>query len=162
VERDFVAQRVVRAWFLGQERAEIRILLVQNLASAEAALERYAAGEDFGELAKELSVDLSGKEGGRVAPVIRGDTLLGTIAFETPVGEVAGPLEQQKSWLLVEVVSRMQGEPALWGLIREEVERSLLQRGLEPAEFWQWKERMQRAHSVDITPMFLLAGEPEL
>ncbi|MDE0892620.1 MAG: peptidylprolyl isomerase [Planctomycetota bacterium] len=162
VERELLTQRVVRAWILGQERTEIRILLAANLAGAEAALERYAAGEDFGELAKELSVDLSAKEGGRAAPVIRSETLLGTIAFETPVGEVSGPLEQQGRWLLVEVVSRVQGYPALWGVIREEVERSLLERGVEDPEFWQWKERMQRAHPVDITPLFRLAGEPEL
>jgi hypothetical protein len=78
------------------------------------------------------------------------------------VGDVAGPLEQQGRWLLVEVLSRVQGKPALWRVIREEVERSLLERGVEDAEFWQWKERMQRAHPVDITPLFLLAGEPGL
>ena len=162
VERELLAQRVVRAWFLGQERAQVRILLTEDLASAEGALERHAGGEDFGELAKELSVDLSAKEGGRAAPVIRGETLLSAVAFGTPVGEIAGPLEEQGGWLLVEVISRVEGDPALWGVMREEVERSLLERGVEDAEFWQWKERMQRAHSVDITPLFLLAGEPEL
>ena len=162
VERELLAQRVVRAWFLGQERAQVRILLTEDREVAESALERHAAGEDFGELARELSVDLSAKDGGRAAPVIRGETLLGSIGFDTPVGEVAGPLDQQGRWLLVEVVSRVQGKSALWGVLREEVELSLTERGVEDAEFWQWKERMQKAHSVDITPLFLLAGEPEL
>lgn len=162
VARELLAPRVVRAWFLGQERAEIRLLLAEDLASAESALARHAGGEDFGELAKELSIDISANEGGRAAPVIRGETLLSVVAFETPVGEIAGPLEQQVGWLLVEVISRVEGDPALWGVIREEVERSLVERGVENPEFWQWKERMQRAYSVDITPMFLLAGEPEL
>ena len=76
--------------------------------------------------------------------------------------QVAGPLDQQGRWLLVEVVSRVQGKSALWGVLREEVELSLAERGVEDAEFWQWKERLQKAHSVYFTPLFLLAGEPEL
>jgi peptidyl-prolyl cis-trans isomerase C len=162
VKRELLAQRAVRAWFRGQERAEVRILLAEDLKGAEDALRRHAGGEDFAELAKELSVDLSAQDGGRAAPVLRGETLLGTIAFATPVGEVSGPTEQQGRWLLVKVLARVQGEPALWGVIREEVERSLVEREVEDAEFWQWKERMQRAHPVDMTPLSRLAGEPEL
>ena len=162
VKRELLAQRVVRTWFLGQDRAEVLILLAADLEAAEGALERHGAGEDFGELAKELSVDLSAEDGGRVAPVIRGETLLGTMAFETELGEVAGPLEQQGRWLLVEVVARREGEPGLWREVRERVEESLLERGVEDAEFWQWKERMQGVHPVDITPLFRLAGESEL
>lgn len=162
VERELLAQRVVRAWFLGQDRAEVRILLTMELEAATAALERHAAGEDFGELARELSVDRSAAQGGRSAPVIRGDTFLGRATFERGVGEVVGPFEQQGRWLLVEVVGRHTGVEGLWSEVRERVERSLVERDVEDAEFWQWKERMQGVYPVDITPLFRLAGEPDL
>lgn len=162
VERELLAQRVVRLWFLGQDRAEVRILLSADLATAQGALERYAGGEDFAALARELSVDRSAEDGGRTAPVIRGETLLGTIAFESGVGEVAGPFEQQGRWLLVEVVTRHKGTGGAWSETREQVEASLEDRSVEDAEFWQWKERMQSVYSVDITPLFRLAGEPGL
>ncbi len=162
VERELLAQRVVRAWFLGQDRAEVRILLTEDLESAQAALSRHAAGEEFSELARELSVDRSSADGGRAPAVIRGDTLLGTVAFEAELGEVAGPFEEQGRYLLVRVDARYEGSGGVWGEVREEVESSLDESGVEDAEFWQWKESMEGMHPVDITPLFRLAGEPDL
>ena len=46
--------------------------------------------------------------------------------------------------------------------MREQVEASLEESGVEDAEFWQWKESMESVHPVDITPLFRLAGEPDL
>jgi hypothetical protein len=162
VERELLARRVVRAWLLGQDRAEVRILLATDLATAQAAVERHAGGEDFEELARELSVDRSAAQGGRMAPVIRAETFLGRAAFNTGVGDVAGPFEQQGRYLLVKVLGRHTGAPGLWREVREQVEASLEERGVEDAEFWQWKERMHGVHPVDISPMFRLAGEPDL
>ena len=42
------------------------------------------------------------------------------------------------------------------------VQQSLEERGVEELEFKQWKERMESVHPVDITPLFRLAGEPDL
>jgi len=162
VERELLAQRVVRAWFLSQERANVRILLTEDLEGAQAALARHAKGEAFGALARELSVDRSAAEGGRAPAVIRGDTLLGTVAFEAELGEVAGPFEEQGRFLLVCVDARYEASSGIWGEVRDEVELSLEERGVEDAEFWQWKESMEGVHPVDITPLFRLAGEPDL
>ena len=107
-------------------------------------------------------MDRSAEEGGRTPPVIRGDTLLGSTAFETGLGEVAGPFEQQGRWLLVQVVARHEGVGGVWREVREQVEGSLDDQAVEAAEFWQWKESMQSVHPVDITPLFRLAGEPDL
>jgi len=162
VERELLAQRVVRAWFLAQDRADVRILLAGDLESAQGALSRHAGGEEFSELARELSVDRSSEDGGRAPAVIRGDTLLGTVAFEAALGEVAGPFEEQGRYLLVCVDARYEGSGGLWSEVREEVEASLEESGVEDAEFWQWKESMEGVHPVDITPLFRLAGEPGL
>lgn len=162
VERELLAQRVVRAWFLGQDRAEVRILLSDDLESSQAALLRHAGGEEFSELARELSVDRSSEDGGRAPAVIRGDTLLGTVAFEAELGEVAGPFEEQGRYLLVQVDTRYEASGGVWSEVREEVELSLEESGVEDAEFWQWKESMEGVHPVDITPLFRLAGEPDL
>lgn len=162
VERELLAQRVVRAWFLGQDRAEVRILLSDDLESSQAALSRHAGGEEFSELARELSIDRSREDGGRAPAVIRGDTLLGTVAFEAELGEVAGPFEEQGRYLLVRVDARYEASGGVWSEVREEVEASLEESGVEDAEFWQWKESMEGVHPVDITPLFRLAGEPDL
>ena len=162
VERELLAKRVVRAWFLGQDRAQVRILLTEDLEKAEAALLRLRGGEEFSDLARELSVDRSSEDGGRAPAVIRGDTLLGTVAFEALLGEVAGPFEEQGLYLLVQVDARFEGSGGLWSDVREEVEASLEESGVEDAEFWQWKESMEGVHPVDITPLFRLAGEPDL
>ena len=162
VQRELLAQRVVRSWFLSQDRADVRILLTGDLESAQQALARHAKGEEFSALARELSIDRSAEEGGRAPAVIRGETLLGTVAFEASLGEVAGPFEEQGRFLLVRVDARYEGAGGAWAKVREKVEASLDERGVEDAEFWQWKESMEAIHPVDITPLFQLAGEPAL
>lgn len=161
VDHELLSERVVRTWFLSQDRAEVLVLLTHDLATAESAKQRHAGGEEFSALAKELSVGRSGQDGGRTTPVVRGDTLMGTIAFDAELGEVAGPLEQQGRWLLVQVIVRHKGTREVWSEMRERVEQSLEERGVEELEFKQWKERMESVHPVDITPLFRLAGEPD-
>jgi hypothetical protein len=158
VERKLLAHRVVRAWFLGQDRADVQILLTEDLESAKGALSRHAGGEEFGDLVRELSIEPSG----RYPAVIRGDSLLGTVAFEAELGEVAGPFEEQGRFLLVRVDAHYKGHEGLWSEVREEVEASLEESGVGDVEFWQWKESMDGVHPVDITPLSRLAGEPDL
>jgi parvulin-like peptidyl-prolyl isomerase len=155
-----LAERVTRAFILESERAEMRVIVVKRedkLKEAQAAL---AAGESFAEVAKKLSSDPSSKDGGRVPPVIRSETVMGKLAFSTKVGEVGGPQYSQGAWLLVTVEGLPQPLTGQWPEISAAVEASLAQRTIEELEFSQWKSTMLRRYPVDLSPFLKLAGQP--
>ena len=85
-------------------------------ARAEDLLARLAAGADFGALAREHSDDeASAERGGQLAVFRRGptDALLKAAVFETPLGEVAGPIESPLGLHLLKRVPPSEIDPAL-------------------------------------------------
>lgn len=90
------------------EQVRARHILVPSEADAEAVLDRLDAGEDFSDLATELSEDTgSAQEGGSLGLAPRGSYVP---EFEAaiwdgpaPVGEVLGPVETQFGFHLIVV-----------------------------------------------------------
>jgi len=155
-----LAERVTRAFMLESERAEMRVIVVKSedkLKEAQAAL---AAGEAFADVARRLSTDPSSKDGGRVPAVIRSETVMGHLAFQTKVGEVGGPQYSQGAWLLVKVEALPQPIVGTWPEISPAVEQSLAERRIEELEFSQWKSVMMRRYPVDVSPFLRAAGQP--
>jgi parvulin-like peptidyl-prolyl isomerase len=155
-----LAERVTRAFMLESERAEMRVIVVKSedkLKEAQAAL---AAGEAFADVARRLSSDPSSKDGGRVPAVIRSETVMGHLAFQTKVGEVGGPQYSQGAWLLVKVEALPQPIVGTWAEISPAVEQSLSERRIEELEFSQWKSVMMRRYPVDVSPFLRAAGQP--
>jgi len=71
------------------------------------------AGEDFAELAAELSKDTgSGSAGGDLGFVPRGRFVapFDEAVFTLPIGEVSEPLETQFGWHVIEVLAREERE----------------------------------------------------
>lgn len=155
-----LAERVTRAFILESERSDIRVIVVKSEEKLKEAQAAIAAGEAFADVARRLSSDPSSKEGGRVPPVIRSDTVMGKLAFSTNVGEVGGPQYSQGAWLLVKVESRPQVLTGQWPEISAAVEKSLAERSIEELEFSQWKSTMLRRYPVDLSPFLKLAGQP--
>ena len=89
---DLLAERVVRAWLLMSERAEVRVIVVDQRENTDLVQARLARGEEFGKLAGEFSVEESAARSGRIPPVVRGTAALARLAFSTPIGEVGGPV----------------------------------------------------------------------
>ena len=91
------------------EQANARHILVETEEGAKSALERLEAGEDFADLAGELSTDPgSATNGGELGFVSRG-TFVDSIdeaVFTLAIGEVSEPLESQFGWHIVEVLER--------------------------------------------------------
>jgi peptidyl-prolyl cis-trans isomerase C len=91
-------------------------LLVETEEEAEAALERVEAGEDFAEVAREVSTGPSGPSGGELGWFGPGQ-MVGE--FETAVtdmepGDVSGPVQTQFGWHIVKLNDqRMAEQPAL-------------------------------------------------
>jgi hypothetical protein len=159
--QQLLTQRVLRAWTLGQERCELRAIVTATEADMDAVRARLAAGEDFAVVAKELSVDPSGEKGGALPPVVRSELApLARLAFETEIGALGGPMEEDGHWILLEPQARPEPLTGDWDALEEAVEASLAARPVEDPEYWQWRAAMARRYQIDLAPLLELAGEP--
>jgi len=155
---DLLASRVVRAWLLTSERAEVRVIAVKGQELRDRVQAKLAAGQDFAGVAAELSEDPSKEEGGRMTPVVRGESALARLAFATPLGEVAGPIDERGRFLFMQVDARPRLSSGTWSVLGAEVEASLAARGIEDPEYWQWQQAMQAIYEVDLGPFRVLLG----
>lgn len=155
---DLLASRVVRAWLLTNERAEVRVISVKSTEARDRVQAKLAAGQPFAEVAAELSEDPSKEEGGRMAPVVRGETVLAQLAFATAAGESTGPIEDRGRFLFLAVDAFPRVASGTWATYGAEVEASLAERGIEDPEYWQWQQAMQEVYEVDLEPFRALLG----
>lgn len=155
---ELLGNRVIRAWLLASDRAEIRVIRVDTRSSREEVEARLAKGLAFADIARELSIDESGKSGGASPPVVRGDTPISHLAFSTRKGQVGGPIFVNGSWLFVFVEARHEAMEGSWQDVGSAVEASLRDRPVEDPEFWQWKSAMLEVYEVDMTPFLELMG----
>ena len=158
--RALLAERVMRAWILQSEHADISVIVVKSEEKAKEVEVALASGDSFADVAKRLSSDASAEGGGRVPPVVRTDTAMGRLAFDTPVGGVGGPMREQGAWLFVHVDSRPTPLAGDWSAIGDAVVASLAERSIEDLELSQWKAAMLRRYQPDITPFLELVGQP--
>ena len=82
-------------------------LLVETEEEAQAALERFEAGEAFADLAIELSTGPSGPSGGDLGCAIEGQFVpeFEEAAYAGAAGDVVGPVETTFGWHLIEIES---------------------------------------------------------
>ncbi len=91
------------------EQAHARHILVETEEEAQAAIERLEAGEDFADVAAELSQDtFSGAQGGDLGFVPKGRFVeaVDEAVFSLPLGEVSEPIQSEFGWHVVEVLER--------------------------------------------------------
>ena len=157
--RGLLAERVVRAWVLGNEHAEIRVIVVRSDDDSRKVGDALASGKPFEDVARELSADPSAKDGGRVPPVVRGETPISRLAFATDVGKVGGPSYEKGSWLYVLVEAKPAPIPGGWDDLAATVEKSLVERPVAELEVSQWKPAMVARYGVDVSPFLRIAGQ---
>lgn len=82
-------------------------LLVVTEEEAQAALERFEAGEAFADLAIELSTGPSGPSGGDLGCAVEGQFVpeFEEAAYAGAAGDVVGPVETNFGWHLIEIES---------------------------------------------------------
>lgn len=158
VVRHLLAERVVRCFTLANERATVRAVVTGERALAEQALARAQAGEDFAQIARELSQDPSAQAGGLLAPILRSGSALSRLAFGTGAGGLGGPIEEQDAWLVMRVESIDPPVRGRWDTMRALVEESLERRPVQDAEYWQWRVEMLERYEVDLGPFLELTG----
>jgi hypothetical protein len=156
VRRRLHTQRVVRRFILGQEWADVRVLVLETREEAEAALTRLRAGEPFARVAAEVSIDPSGKRGGRIPPIVRNASALARLAFATPAGELGGPILEAQRWIVLETRELHAPLVGGWNEVGPQVEESLAARPVEELEFMLWKVEMSANEPADFEPLFEL------
>lgn len=114
--------------------------------------QRLASGEDFAEIAAEVSEDPASRDqGGDLGYIARGEILpeVENAAFATSAGEVVGPIETSFGLHLVQVVDRQPGGLPPF----EEVEEQVRSRMLEERAAEAAADRAQRlaAETADAT-----------
>ena len=82
-------------------------ILFETEADALVGLDRHTDGEDFAELANELSIGPSGPTGGSLDCQFTGTFVpeFESAAYEGVAGEVVGPVQTQFGWHLIEIQS---------------------------------------------------------
>lgn len=151
--REMVTERVVRAHTLGNEFARVRILAAEPDAVAEAE-RRFAGGEDFEQLVRELSLDATAERGGLLPFLGRTErSSISNLAFRTPLGELGGPIELGGATILLLVEARPTPLEGAWSELSEAVLSSLETDPVGEEEFVFWQISMERRYTVDLAPL---------
>jgi hypothetical protein len=161
VENRMLSERVVRHFILTQANVDLAVIVVATEADAQSAMAKVKGGEPFGRVATEMSIDSTGKFGGRIAPVVRNESALSRLAFGTPEGELGGPLEEAGRWMLTQTLAVNEPLEGTWTQISAQVEASLGERAMAEPEYWLWKQAANDRAQADFAPFFELIGEPK-
>lgn len=151
--REIVTERVVRSHTLANDFARVRILVADTDGVAEAE-RRFAAGEDFELLVRELSRDATAERGGLLPFLGRTErSPISNLAFRTPVGELGGPLELGGATILLKVEARPAPLEGDWEALSGAVLESLAADPVGEEEFVFWQVSMERRYTVDLAPL---------
>jgi hypothetical protein len=157
--RQMLAERAVRAASLASESVALRLIVVSNDDQKEKVVAALAGGRPFADVARELSVDDSKKNGGLVPFVVRDPrSPLAQLAFQTPVGEVAGPMPISDHQFWIRVEERRAPTEGNWSAIEGQVEASLAAAPVDNAEFVHWRLTMEGRYPIDLGPLWSLIG----
>jgi parvulin-like peptidyl-prolyl isomerase len=132
-----------------------RHILTEDEDTAQQAMDRLENGEDFADVAEDVSTDPgSAQQGGELGPLTQGQTVpeFDEAVFSAPVGEVVGPIETDFGFHILEVTEREEeGQPLeeVEGEIRQELAQG--QQATLVQTFLQ--ERAQEA-DVEVNPRF--------
>lgn len=157
--RTLLGERVARAWLLSSEHAWTHVIAVKTEDDVKKVQAELATGKPFEEVARALSIDESAKQGGKAPPVVKGDTAMGQIAFETEVGQVSAPRHEAGAWLMARVDERPKPLAGDWTVVGKAVEESLAKTPVDPLELAQWRAAMDKRYTIDPTPFLKLVGQ---
>ena len=135
--------------FEAPEEIEARHILVGSIEEAEEVLSRLAEGEDFADLAHELSLDtVSLEQDGNLGYFPRGTMVpeFEEVAFRLAPGEISEPVETTYGFHIIEVLNRNAAQTASFEEARDQVEEAMIetviseQIQVELARIWESAE----------------------
>ena len=134
--------------------AEVR-LAYATVASEEQAQDikrRAEAGEDFGQMVRELSLDRdTAVHGGRIGWIRPGRILpeVEALAFPAPIGEFVGPIETELGWFVVHVMEKRASMVVPFEQARRVAAEQLVEE-LRTEARRRWTERLIERAVIDI------------
>jgi hypothetical protein len=148
-------QRSVRMDGRLRAQCRVRVMVATDPAEAARLRDKLAQGADFALTALRESKDASGKDGGALPPIARGDLAWPGVEerlFAAPVGSLLGPLEVVvdgvRQWHLYRVVSRTEPWAGTPGSFGPRLEKDLAERPAERGELESWRLRVRRERGV--------------
>ncbi|HRX87455.1 MAG TPA: peptidyl-prolyl cis-trans isomerase, partial [Phycisphaerae bacterium] len=119
-------------------RVQVRHIQVASLGDAEDVLEKLAAGNDFAEIAKVFSANLTtAPGGGLLEPFSREDpdvpAALAEAAFALDEGEVSDPVRVDQWYHVLKLVKKIPPDDRPIAEVKGELEKRLRERVTEPA-----------------------------
>lgn len=129
----------------------VRHILVATEEEARQVLDRLAAGEDFTDLAAEVSQDPgSGAQGGELGPLVQGRFVapFEEAALAAEPGEVVGPVQTEFGWHVIEVLA-----PPPLEDVRADLEASLRQQQAQ-GDAQALTQEIAIAAEVEVNPRF--------
>lgn len=123
-----------------------------QLSLAEDLAKQLGEGKDFAELAKTYSKDAFAEQGGKQENVPRTDLSpeFASIMFESPVGQVVGPLLDRLGFTIAQVIKIELGpSPALTDAMRQNMEERV-RRKKTSAQYERWIETKRKRAMIDI------------
>lgn len=118
--------------------SQVRHILLDTEEDAEDALERLNAGEDFAELAQEVSTGPSAEAGGELGLVNEGtqfDATFKEAALNLEAGEISGVVETDFGYHIIKVDEKIEAGLRDFSEVTDEIEAILLER--ERQVVWQ-------------------------
>lgn len=135
--QEYLAERVPT---IG-EQVHVYAIVVETFEDAEAVKARLDAGEDFGDLAREVSLDTeTGEKGGELGWIPRGamDFLFDETAFSLNIGEASDILPTEQGFYLLKVSEKA---------VAREIEEEFLQ-VLKGQALQDWFAEERRFHEI--------------
>ena len=150
-------ERVIRWDTRRRPRVEARVIVLPSAEKAMAVKRKLDRGADFSLTALKDSVDPSGKRGGVLPGIGRGDLAYPGVEerlFAAEAGALVGPLEVRVEgtlqWQIYKVIRRA---PAWEGAAEshwQQLEDDLVAHPIDPGEFQRWQARVRRAKDVTL------------
>jgi len=146
-------------------KVEVRMIRTRSQLFALLARQRVLNGESFERIAKEISIDASAAEGGKLPPVERGKHTGDMKIFEETAfslkapGELSHPFGAGGSFYVLQLVRRIVPEGKRFGDVRAELEKALYPRALI-RQMGMYMRDLFKLHSKIEIHISALAEEP--
>ena len=151
--------------YMEPEKAKISHILVGDEEEAKKVLERAKGGEDFGALAKEVSIDEKTKDsGGKIeGDVTKGGAIPGIGVFEELNGKIFAakggeiieePVKTEKGWEVVKVESLEPERQKPFDEVRQQVQMELLNKKRQEVQAEYIKQMMDKHNVIIHTSAF--------
>jgi parvulin-like peptidyl-prolyl isomerase len=144
-----------RGEYARPERVQVRQIVIEDRAKAEAVHARLVQGEDFATLARENSIAPEAAEGGALPPFARGELPEAfDRAFELEPGRISAVIESPYGFHIFLLESEIPAREPTFEEMRAKIEAELGQRNLEEQR-GEWLRGLRKNAEIQTNEDFL-------